>query len=91
MWDEAAELYDQVRPGYPAEIIDQVIETSRLPDEGSILEIGPGTGQITNSFAQRGYAIVAVEQGKKMAELARRNFREFPLVEIAVKIRFLWQ
>ncbi len=43
-FDEVAELYDRVRPGYPEELFDDVAEISGIPPEGRMLEIGAGTG-----------------------------------------------
>jgi SAM-dependent methyltransferase len=60
------------------------VAASRQPSAvcSRILEIGPGTGQATLPLARRGFAILGLELGKRMAELARRNLRGFPNVEI---------
>ena len=58
-FDEDAELYDEVRPGYPPELFDDVITLSSVPNQGRVLEIGCGTGQATLPFAQRGYRLSA--------------------------------
>jgi SAM-dependent methyltransferase len=81
-FDTVASLYDEVRPGYPAVIIDAVIERSGLPAEGRILEIGCGTGQITRPFARRGYAILALELGPSLAALAAEHLRPYPQVRV---------
>lgn len=81
-FNEIASLYDKVRPGYPNEIIEAIIENSSLPDNASILEIGPGTGQITLPFAKRGYRILALELGENLAQLARRNLTNYPKVKV---------
>jgi len=57
IFDQAALDYDEVRPGYPEELIEDVISISDIPKDGRILEIGCGTGQATISFARRGYSI----------------------------------
>jgi hypothetical protein len=46
-FDGAALLYDQVRPGYPEELFDDMVALSGLPPGGRVLEIGCGTGQAT--------------------------------------------
>jgi SAM-dependent methyltransferase len=81
-FDTVASLYDEVRPGYPDVIIDAIIERSGLPAEGCILEIGCGTGQITRPFAQRGYAILALELGPALAALAADHLRPHPQVRV---------
>jgi ubiquinone/menaquinone biosynthesis C-methylase UbiE len=45
IFDEAALLYDEVRPGYPEELFDDIVALSGIPSGGRILEIGCGTGQ----------------------------------------------
>jgi SAM-dependent methyltransferase len=47
-----------------------------------VLEIGPGTGQLTVPLAERGCTIVAVELGAGLAAVARRKLRRFPAVEV---------
>jgi SAM-dependent methyltransferase len=79
---EDADLYDRARPGYPSAAIDDLAELARLRPGGRVLEIGPGTGQLTAPLAERGYRIVAVELGAELAEVARRNLARFPSVEV---------
>ena len=81
-FNDVASLYDEVRPGYPTEIIDTIVTLAGLPSSGRILEIGCGTGQITLPFAVRGYTILALEPGDAMAALAARKCRPYPNVEI---------
>jgi SAM-dependent methyltransferase len=81
-FDTVASLYDEVRPGYPDLIIDAIVELSRLPVAGRILEIGCGTGQITRPFARRGYSILALELGPALAALAAEHLRPYPQVRV---------
>ena len=80
-FDEVADLYDAIRPTYPAELVEAIC--SILPGtEGRILEIGGGTGQATMPFARKGYRVTALEPGRKLAALAAKNLGQFPSVEI---------
>jgi SAM-dependent methyltransferase len=90
-FDAAAQLYDEVRPRYPSEIIDHIIAFAALPARAHILEIGCGTGQITLPFAQRGYAMVALEPGERLAALAARNCQPYPQVRIVPSTLETWQ
>lgn len=81
-FNDAAQLYDEVRPGYPPQIVDAIVALSELPSNGTILEIGCGTGQITIPFAERGYSILALELGSAMAALATAKCRPYPRVSI---------
>jgi SAM-dependent methyltransferase len=83
-FDEAALLYDEVRPGYPETLFDDVVAHSGISDAGKILEIGCGTGQATVPFARRGYRILCVELGENLAAVARRNLEAYPRAEVHV-------
>lgn len=81
-FDGDALLYDEVRPGYPEALFDDVVSLSGIPSGGRILEIGCGTGQATVPLARRGYRILCVELGDNLVAVARRNLKDYPLVEI---------
>src|SRR5712691_1881359 len=83
-FDEAAELYDRARPGYPPELFADLAELADLVPGSRVLEIGCGTGQATLPLAERGYAIVAVELGADLAAVARRKLAAFPSVSVVV-------
>jgi SAM-dependent methyltransferase len=64
-FNEAAEIYDRVRPSYPAALFDELFQM--LPAEPEIVEVGPGTGQATKDLLARGASVHAVEIGPAMA------------------------
>jgi SAM-dependent methyltransferase len=66
-FNEDAELYDRYRPGYPAELFQDLDPGPR------VLEIGCGTGQATLPVARLGCSVTAVELGSDLAAVARRN------------------
>ena len=81
-----AALYDRARPSYPEELFDDLVRLTGA-GHGRVLEIGPGTGQATLPLARRGFSILGLELGDRMARICRRNLRGFPAVEIR-NIRF---
>ncbi len=83
-FDGAALLYDEVRPGYPEALFEDVVSLSGTPAGGRVLEVGCGTGQATLPFARRGYEILCVELGENLATVARRNLAEYPGIEVRV-------
>ena len=82
IFDLSAREYDEVRPGYPEELIDDVVRISGIPERGRILEVGCGTGQATIPFARRGYEMLCLDIGKELVRLARKNCEPYPRVEI---------
>jgi SAM-dependent methyltransferase len=89
-FDEAPELYDRVRPGYPEELFDDLARLVGLPTGSRILELGCGTGQATVSLARRGYEVVAVELGAGLADVARRKLAPFPGVRVVTAAFEAW-
>ena len=81
-FDEVAELYDEARPGYPEQLVADVLTLSEISPEGRILEIGCGSGQATLPFAKRGYTLLCLELGERLAALAKQNCRQYPNVRI---------
>jgi ubiquinone/menaquinone biosynthesis C-methylase UbiE len=81
-FDSVAELYDRARPEYPPALLDDLARLAGVGPGCRVLEIGPGTGQLTVPLAERGCEIVAVELGPSLAAVARRNLRRFPAVEV---------
>ena len=70
-FDEAVEVYDRVRPTYPAALFDVLF--GLLPPDPEIVEVGPGTGQATRDLLARGASVHAVEIGPAMAARLRAN------------------
>jgi SAM-dependent methyltransferase len=82
VFNEVPELYDRVRPGYPDEMVADLVAITGLDDTSSVLEVGCGTGQATRSLAALGCSVTAVEPGVEMAALARQRLATFGNVEI---------
>jgi len=72
-------------------VFDDLVELAGLPAGGRILEIGPGTGKATLPLARRGFRLVSVELGARLAEAAKRNLAEFPGFEIVNANFEMWE
>ncbi|MFF8478678.1 methyltransferase domain-containing protein [Streptomyces sp. NPDC015414] len=82
VFNEVAELYDRVRPGYPDELFADLVAITGMDARSSVLEVGCGTGQATRSLAALGYSVTAIEPGADMAALARQRIASFRNVEV---------
>jgi SAM-dependent methyltransferase len=68
-----AEQYDRHRPGYPAEMVDAVLEYAGARPGDRILDVGAGTGRATLLFAARGMKLTAIEPDPGMAAVASQQ------------------
>jgi SAM-dependent methyltransferase len=82
LFNEVPELYDRVRPGYPGELVADLVTITGMGERSSVLEVGCGTGQATRSLAALECSVTAVEQGAGMAALARQRLAAFRNVEV---------
>ncbi|BAZ28490.1 hypothetical protein NIES4074_09230 [Cylindrospermum sp. NIES-4074] len=80
-YSPVADAYNKLRPRYPQELVNRVVEIAHLPEEAAILEIGCGPGNATVSFAQLGYSMVCLEPSPEACQLARQNCAAYPNVE----------
>ena len=73
LFDTVARLYDSSRRGYPKEIVELVVTTANVGAGAPVLEIGCGTGQLTQQLAPYGFELFAIDIGPSMVEEARRR------------------
>jgi ubiquinone/menaquinone biosynthesis C-methylase UbiE len=53
--------YDRGRPRYPAAAVEAMLEG--LPEPAEVLDVGAGTGQLSEALAAAGARVIAVEPG----------------------------
>ncbi|HKU18973.1 MAG TPA: class I SAM-dependent methyltransferase [Candidatus Saccharimonadales bacterium] len=70
-----ADYYDAYRPDVPQAVIDCILQAVPVPI--SLLDLGTGTGRITEQFAPYFSDIVSVEPDEDMAKIARRRLERF--------------
>ena len=84
-FNTAAVLYEEVRPGYPEELIQDIVELSGINDYSRILEVGCGTGKATRPFAERGYELVCLDIGADLIAVAKEKLKTFPNVSFVTE------
>ena len=90
-FEAVADIYNEARPRYPDAVFDDLIRLSGIPPGGRILEIGPGPGVATLPLARRGYQILAIELGERLAALAAKACLPYPKVQILQKTFEEWE
>ena len=73
LFDGIAARYEASRPGYPAHVADFVAATARLGPGAAVLEVGCGTGQLTERLTRSGFRLTAIDIGPSMVAGARQR------------------
>jgi SAM-dependent methyltransferase len=73
VFDEVADQYDAIRRGYPETVVDRAAARGALAAGSRIVEVGCGTGKLTEALVARGFDVWAVDPGANMVEAARRR------------------
>jgi ubiquinone/menaquinone biosynthesis C-methylase UbiE len=76
LFDDIAERYDASRPGYPARVVDFITGTAGLGPGAVVLEIGCGTGQLTERLTSSRFRLTAIDIGPSMIAAARRRLAD---------------
>jgi ubiquinone/menaquinone biosynthesis C-methylase UbiE len=73
LFDGVAGLYEASRLGYPRDIVEFVVATAALGQDSRVLEVGCGTGQLTEHLAGFGFSLTAIDIGPSMIAVARHR------------------
>lgn len=73
LFDSVAQLYEASRLGYPGGIVEQAVAAARLDTGSVVLEVGCGTGQLTERLVCFGFRLTAIDLGPSMITAARRR------------------
>ncbi|CAM6104624.1 unnamed protein product [Calypogeia fissa] len=66
----------------------RIVEAAQIQPDDLVLEIGPGTGSLTQALVDAGAHVIAVEKDPDMASLVMERFRHSNRVEV-VQLDFL--
>jgi ubiquinone/menaquinone biosynthesis C-methylase UbiE len=73
LFDGVAQLYEASRLGYPGDIVAFAVATAAVGAGSEVLEVGCGTGQLTESLARYGFRLTAIDIGPSMVTAAGRR------------------
>jgi ubiquinone/menaquinone biosynthesis C-methylase UbiE len=69
--------YDRGRPGYPPQAIDWILGSDPL----EVLDLGAGTGKLTDAVIAAGHDVVAVEPLAEMRAVLAARHPDLPVIE----------
>ena len=73
VFGEVAALYDDIRPGYPDELLEALTAFhGGVP--APVADLGAGTGKATELLLRLGSPVIAVEPDPRMAEILAASF-----------------
>ncbi|XP_021714604.1 ribosomal RNA small subunit methyltransferase, mitochondrial-like [Chenopodium quinoa] len=68
-------------------VLDSIVKSSNIKATDTVLEIGPGTGNLTLRLLQAASKVVAIEIDKRMAEALQKRVAEYGLEDRLTLIR----
>jgi len=64
------------------QIVDRIIKTLSLNKEDTVLEIGAGTGILTEKLVQVAKKVIAIEIDEKLCQILKRELEKYPNLKI---------
>lgn len=77
-FDDRADRYDASRPRFAAQTVEHLLASANLRRGDWLVEVGAGTGQLTEGLLDAGLQVVAIEPGPTMAALLAGRFGNRP-------------
>lgn len=74
---EVSELYDASRPSYPEKLINDIIKISDVDETSKALDVGCGPATATRLFVTKGVAVLGIDIGEELIELAKEKTRYY--------------
>ena len=69
-----AELYQQVRPNYPQEIVVWLQDRLKIGESSTVIDLGSGTGKFLPYLIQTGAKVLAVEPVNEMLKQLQQSY-----------------
>ncbi len=86
-----ADIYHEVRPGYPPALFDDLFASVETEAPIEVVEVGPGTGQATRSLLERGARVHAIELSPPMAAKLRETIPDENLTITVADFESNWE
>ena len=56
-------------------ILDKIVRAAEISKDDTVLEVGPGTGNLTEKLAEKAKKIIAIEKDRRLIEPLREKFK----------------
>src|SRR3989338_3838064 len=57
-------------------ILNKIVEAAEISEKDTILEVGPGTGNLTQKLAEKAGKVIAVEKDRRLIEQLKEKFKD---------------
>ena len=57
-------------------VLDKIVETAEISKEDLVLEVGPGTGNLTEKLSERANQVVAIEKDSRLIKSLKERFKD---------------
>lgn len=57
-------------------ILDKIVAAAEITKEDTVLEVGPGTGNLTKKLAEKAGRIIAVEKDRRLVDSLKESFKK---------------
>lgn len=65
-FDSRADSYTRGRPGYPQQIVEELVRAGALRPGSTVVDVGAGTGLSAEPFLRAGHSVIGVEPSERM-------------------------
>lgn len=72
-FESDASRYEQLRPGYPEPILDVILQARDVPRAPRVVDLGAGTGKLSQALHARGAHVTAVDTGEALLQVLAEN------------------
>lgn len=80
-FSSAAELYQQVRPNYPVEIVSWLQDRLQIHENSTVIDLGSGTGKFLPYLKQTHANIIAVEPIGEMLQQLQQAYPDIKTIQ----------
>lgn len=81
-FDAVADAYDAARPTFQTEVVQAIASIAGLDSNSRVLEIGAGSGQLTQPLVAAGLTVTAMEPGERLRARLVDHFPSDASIEI---------